>query len=118
VQFYPPHDPAVTPAEKQANAAAYEVWAAKEEARVQRQRQPLSQFVRGRGGLLLIEMMLDRAWALLDAGECEAADALLEFLPKAQAEALLNEFFKEDEGGGVPDGNEPGAGVCAGDAPG
>jgi len=37
--------------------------------------------------------MLDRAWYLLDAGECDAADSILEFLPAAEAEKLLHDYF-------------------------
>ena len=36
-----------------------------------------------------------RAWALLEAGEAEAADAILEFVPEKAATALLDEFFPD-----------------------
>jgi len=44
------------------------------------------------------QAMLDRAWTLLDTGMEGAAgcDALLEFMPEARADELLNEYFKED----------------------
>lgn len=44
----------------------------------------------------LIAALLDRAWRLLDCGETEAADALLEFVPEQLASELLDEFFFED----------------------
>lgn len=39
--------------------------------------------------------MLERAGELLEMGCCGAADQLLEFVPEADAEALLREFFPE-----------------------
>lgn len=40
--------------------------------------------------------MIDRAWELLDIGQCEACDALLEFVPEKDAEKMLNEYFAEE----------------------
>ncbi len=40
--------------------------------------------------------MIERARQLLDAGQCEACDELLEFVPEADASAMLNEYFQED----------------------
>ncbi len=42
----------------------------------------------------LKKAMIDRAWALLDCGQCEACDALLEFLPEGDARAMLDDYFK------------------------
>lgn len=75
--------------------AAFAKWIAEETARIQRQRRFLTRG-QGPGIAKLIAAMLDRAWELLDAGRAEAADALLEFVPEAQATALINEFFPED----------------------
>jgi hypothetical protein len=44
----------------------------------------------------LKKAMLDRAWELLDRGEYEACDALLEFIPEKDAKAMLNEYFKDE----------------------
>lgn len=99
MQFYPPHDPADTEHKKAKNRLAFEAWAAKENARRDRQRQPLSRFLRGNGAKLLIELLCDRAWALLEMGEADAADELLDFVPAARADALLNQFFPEDDNG-------------------
>lgn len=44
----------------------------------------------------LKEAIIERAWALLDMGESAACDALLEFVPEADATKMLDEFFKED----------------------
>jgi hypothetical protein len=85
-----------TAAERKARDAAYAKWAAEERARIAYQRKPLTQSKPGPVRQALINRMLDRAWALLDASECEAADALLEFVPEDQAEALLKEFFGDD----------------------
>jgi hypothetical protein len=99
MQFWPPHDPADTEAKKRANRRAYDRWAAAEAVRCRQQREPLSSRRRGPWRGRLIEMMLDRAWLLLDSGEAEACDALLEFVPEDRAEALLREYFKEDGDG-------------------
>jgi hypothetical protein len=90
------HMPLRTATDRKARDAAYEKWAAEERARIAYQRKPLTQSKPGPVRQALIKRMLDRAWALLDAGECEAADALLEFVPADQAETLLNEFFPDD----------------------
>lgn len=44
----------------------------------------------------LKQAMISRAWRLLDGGESEACDALLEFLPEADADKMLNEYFFDD----------------------
>lgn len=41
--------------------------------------------------------LLDRAWYLLDIGQCEACDALLEFVPSADADRMLDEYFKDED---------------------
>jgi hypothetical protein len=82
--------------EKRAREEAY----AKERARINVQRAlwaALPEF--GPGGVAaetLKKAIVDRAWKLLDEGQCEACDALLEFVPEADAEAMLSEYFKED----------------------
>lgn len=88
--------PASTKAERQTRDRAYAEWAATEAERIRRQRLYLTHLQEQRiirDGM--IQRMLDRAWELLDAGEAEAADALLEFVPEALAEKLLGEFFDE-----------------------
>jgi hypothetical protein len=44
----------------------------------------------------LKEAMLERAWILLDSGQCDACDALLEFLPSKDAHKMLDEYFPEE----------------------
>lgn len=86
------HMPVRTAPERRARDAAFAAWVAEEGTRVAQQREAF----RGNLGPARAELqrlMLDRAWALLDAGEAEAADALLEFVPEAAALALLDEFF-------------------------
>ena len=90
-----------TKAQRKAHAAAFAVWAAEfavwaaEEAnRVRLQRAAFAANL-GPARAELQRIMLDRAWALLEMGECEAADALLEFVPEKLATALLDEYFDE-----------------------
>lgn len=77
---------------RKAHDEAFARWVAEERARVEVQRRA---FARAQPNAEVIKLMLDRAWALLDAGECEAADALLEFVPEWQATKLLDEFFPD-----------------------
>lgn len=88
------HMPERTAAEKRAKRRAFEKWCAAENKRIARQRAAMRRNM-GPARAQLQRMMLERAWELLDAGECEAADALLEFVPAPAAEALLDEFFGE-----------------------
>lgn len=74
--------------------AAFDLWASAERVRIWRQRIYLTS-IHGPIKDALVRRLLDRAWELLDAGECEAADALLEFVPEPDATALLDEFFPE-----------------------
>lgn len=69
---------------------------AREEARITEQRRLFAANL-GPARADLQSAMLNRAWELLDAGECEACDALLEFVPEAAATALLDEYFAEGE---------------------
>ena len=39
--------------------------------------------------------MIDRAIDLLDIGQCEACDALLEFMPEADVQVALDDYFEE-----------------------
>lgn len=101
------HMPTKTAAERKAKDAAYGKWAVEEAERIRRQRiylTVLEGFVRD----ALVKRMLSRAWDLLDAGEAEAADALLEFVPAAYARRLLDEFF----GDGLPTPAEPEQPTC------
>ena len=50
----------------------------------------------GNDVLRLCQAMIERAWQLLDAGLPDACDALLEFVPEADATAMLDKYFKED----------------------
>ncbi len=45
----------------------------------------------------LKKAMVDRAWTLLNIGQCEACDALLEFIPEVDAEAMLKKYFPDDD---------------------
>ena len=91
-----------TKAQRKAHAAAFAVWAAEEANRVRLQRAAFAANL-GPARAELQRIMLDRAWALLEMGECEAADALLEFVPETLAAALLDECFAEPfDGPGLP----------------
>lgn len=46
--------------------------------------------------LELTRAMVERAQQLLDAGQAEACDALLEFVPEADATEMLDAYFKDD----------------------
>lgn len=96
MQFPGAHMPARTKAERARRHAAYVKWLAEEHARIRRQRRFLTKG-QGPGVAKMIQAMLDRAWELLEAGEAEAADALLEFVPEAEADKLLNEYFEGDQ---------------------
>lgn len=76
----------------------FEKWAFEETRRVERQRTLFAMLPDTRATDRLKQAMLDRAWVLLDAGECEACDALLEFIPEDEAQKLLDEFFNDDGG--------------------
>lgn len=94
---FPGHNslpPKPTAAQRRAYEAAFMKWAAEEAVRVAVQRAAF-QALMGPSRAHLQQLMLDRAWFLLDSGECEAADALLEFVPEAAASALLDEFFPD-----------------------
>lgn len=86
--------PNPTKAQRATHDAAFEMWAAEERARIARQRAAFRELM-GPSRAALQQIMLDRAWELLDAGECEACDALLEFVPEEAADALLNDYFEE-----------------------
>ncbi|HEY5411322.1 MAG TPA: hypothetical protein VIJ94_11415 [Caulobacteraceae bacterium] len=84
-----------TPQERRLHKARFNRWVRDERTRVLLQRAILAGQTRG-VCRRLIQGMLGRAWELLDAGDAEAADALLEFVPEEQATALLDEFFEEE----------------------
>lgn len=86
--------PDATPAQRKAWSAGFDVWAAQERARVATQRAAFAR-IPARQRRELERLLLDRAWALLDANECEAADALLELVSDKLARALLDEFFPD-----------------------
>ena len=93
---WPDHDmPAKTAKQKVAKNRSWDKWIAEENARIERQRAAFRGNL-GPARAELEQLMLDRAWELLDANECEAADALLEFVPQEAAAALLDEYFGED----------------------
>lgn len=75
---------------------AAEKWLADEQERIRRQRIYL-ETLSGPWREALVQRMLDRAWDLLDSGQAEAADAILEFVPEARAHALIDEFFPDDK---------------------
>jgi len=50
--------------------------------------------------------MLERARDLMDNGQPECADALLEFLPSADATKMLDQWL-DDEAGDTPPGATP-----------
>lgn len=66
-----------------------------EQVRVERQRTLMACVFDSRGKDRLQQAMFDRAADLIGAGELNAADALLEFLPSPQAERLLDELLGE-----------------------
>lgn len=94
-QFWEDPPTAGTAKEKADYRLRLDKWIAEQDARIARQRAILARPTRGVVNRI-IKGILDRAWALLDAGDAEAADALLEFVPEAQAKALLDEFFGDD----------------------
>jgi hypothetical protein len=73
----------------------------KERERVTAQRalwEPFPEFgPEGAAADALKAAILDRARQLLDMGQCEACDALLEFVPEADASKMLNEYFAEGD---------------------
>ena len=90
--------------EKREREAEFEAWCEAERRRVAEQRAAFDAAVPpGPARDQLEKAMLDRAWSLLDAGlsGCEAADALLEWLPEAAGDKLLEEYFAEPEEGGT-----------------
>lgn len=95
------HMPTRTAADRKARDAAFEKWVAEERERVRRQRSYLTS-LHGPMRDGIVRRMLDRAWELLDCGEAEATDALLEFVPEADAERLLRDFFPEVYGHPTP----------------
>ena len=90
--------PHASAAQRREHAEAVNKWIEDEARRVARQRAAFLDGTAWRRGRRdsLVECMLERAWSLLDAGECEAADALLEFVPEPRARALLDDFFGDD----------------------
>lgn len=72
------------------DAQQFSQWCADERVRILLQRNVFKQA--GDAEALRLAM-LERAWWLLDGGEPEAADALLEFVPAEHADRLLSEFF-------------------------
>lgn len=69
-------------------------WRAENDERIRRQRIYLTT-VRGPLRDAMVKRMLDRAWELLDCGRAEEADAILEFVPEAEAIALVEAFFPD-----------------------
>lgn len=73
----------------------------KERERVKAQRELWAALPEFGPGFAAVEVLkkaiIDRAWRLLDIGEFAACDALLEFVPDADANAMLNEYFREEE---------------------
>lgn len=83
---------------KKRRARADEEWerkCAEESARIARQREVFARLPHCRERQALMAAMLDRAFALLDGGQCEACDALLEFVPEEKSDALLSEYFND-----------------------
>jgi hypothetical protein len=90
--------PARTPGEAHRKHLAFQRWAEEEESRIIQQRRFLGfKMLPPIARNLLIKAMMDRAWELLDMGEVEAADAILEFVPEVQAGEVLDAFFNPDE---------------------
>lgn len=88
----PPLPPKPTARQRAEHDAAFGKWVASERERIARQRRLFAANL-GPARADLQRAMLDRAWEFLEAGECEAADALLEFAPEKAGDDLLNEFF-------------------------
>lgn len=85
----------LTAKEKREDEARFKEWCAEQEARCARQRSAWNAVYPNGAKDRFRDAMLQRAWELLEAGEAEAADALLEFLPEADGRKLLDEFFEE-----------------------
>lgn len=77
------------------DAEARARWLADEKIRVIRQRSLWAALPDGEPKEVLRRAMLEQAWKLLDASQGEACDALLEFLPEADQDGLLREFFPD-----------------------
>lgn len=93
--IFPGYDmPAKTKAQRDERDAAYKAWLAMEADRVFHQRAWLTSYHNVIGDAL-IRAMLIRAEALLDMGEADAADALLEFVPESSADRFLEKYFAE-----------------------
>lgn len=94
--IYPgaPVGEATSTKDRERRAAAFRAWCVQEDERIRRQRLFLSR-IGGEVQKELVRAMLLRAWDLLDAGEVEAADALLEFVPEGDARELLDAFFPD-----------------------
>lgn len=84
-----------TAAEVRRWRAEVEAWVKAENARVANQRLAWERAHTKMGLERVMRLMMDRAWALLDAGEAERADELLNFLPEKVARKLLTDFFGE-----------------------
>ena len=84
------------PRETKQEREARERWIAQENQRIARQRTLWEMTYPNAAKDRLKEGMLSRAWELLDAGQGEAADAIMEFLPEKDQDRLLREFFPEN----------------------
>lgn len=69
----------------------------KDNKRIERQRTMFAMMPDSTARDRFKESVINRAWELLDAGQADACDALLEFMPSADAYRMLDEYFKEDE---------------------
>lgn len=93
--------PERTAAQRKAKREAFGAWVSAESERARRQRLYLT-VLKGTLRDGLVRSMLSRAWELLEANETEACDALLEFVPAEDAEAMFAEFFREIGGLRLP----------------
>lgn len=83
-------------ADKRRKAAEWAERAAAHKLRVNSQRAAFRKVPNSSEKAALLVAMIERAWWLLDAGECEAADALLEFVPEDHADTLFDQFFETE----------------------
>lgn len=78
----------------------------REDRRIAQQRNLFTFLAPSRAVDALKAAMLERARDLMDNGQPECADALLEFLPSADATKMLDQWL-DDEAGDTPPGATP-----------
>ena len=77
--------------------AEHRDWRAEEEKRVERQRTLFAMLPSSTAADRLRDAMLQRAYDLLCDGDAAGCDAILEFVPSADADALLNAWSQDQD---------------------